>query len=291
MAWVRIDDHFDEHPKMQRVGPLAWGYWLAGLAYCNRNLTDGFIPWNKARTLCSFEVVEDDGMIWELSRVSGHAGEDMTPEWLIGLLIDAGLWEECKNDKGRIDGYRVHDYPDYQPLKSQIEEERAKKVAAGQAGGKASAQARAQADAQAQGQAPAQAKSKQSSTPNPNPIPNPVGEESPTPPPRARVTPIYSEQFEQFWPEYPKGHGSKKATYAQWRKLNPDAELFDAIMVGLAAWKRSDRWKRDFVVASERWVRDRLWENPPVEVSATGTEDGSAFFDGTQWRRADGLAY
>lgn len=192
MAWVRIDDHFDEHPKMQRVGPLAWGYWLAGLAYCNRNLTDGFIPWNKARTLCSFEIVEDDGLMWELSRVSGHAGEDMTAEWLIGLLIDAELWEEVKNGKGRVDGYLIHDYPDYQPLKAQIEEERAKKVAAGQAGGKASAQARAQASAQAEWQAPAQAKSKQSSTPNPNPIPSnnhpsDGGADAPAPdPPRSR---------------------------------------------------------------------------------------------------------
>jgi hypothetical protein len=125
MAWVRIDDHFDEHPKMQRVGPLGWGYWLAGLAYCNRNLTDGFIPWNKARTLCSFEVAEDDGAVWEISRVSGMAGEDMSADWLIGLLIGAGLWETVRSEKGRIEGYRIHDYQEYQPSKAQIEAERA----------------------------------------------------------------------------------------------------------------------------------------------------------------------
>lgn len=134
MGWVRIDDGFDEHPKLQRVGPLAWGYWLAGLAYCNRNLTDGFIPWTKARSLCSFEVVVDDGQIWDLTRSSGYAGEDITAEWLIGLLIDAGLWNEVMSDKGRIEGYRVHDYPDYQPLKAQVEEIRAAKSEAGKKG-------------------------------------------------------------------------------------------------------------------------------------------------------------
>lgn len=101
MPWVRIDDHFDEHPKMSRVGPLGWGVWLAGLAYCNRNLTDGFIPWSKARALGSFEIVDDDGRIWEISRSSGLAGEDVTADWVIGLLVDAGLWEEVTG------GYRM----------------------------------------------------------------------------------------------------------------------------------------------------------------------------------------
>jgi hypothetical protein len=30
---------------MMQVSPTVWGVWLAGLAYANRNLTDGFIPW------------------------------------------------------------------------------------------------------------------------------------------------------------------------------------------------------------------------------------------------------
>jgi hypothetical protein len=172
MAWVRIDDHFDEHPKMQRVGPLAWGVWLAGLAYCNRNTTDGFIPWSKARTLCSFEVVEDDGRLWGLSRTSGMVGEDIDAEWVTKLLVEAGLWEEVENGRGRVDGYMIHDYPDYQPLKAQIEEDRARKVAAGQAGGKASAQARAQAPAQAQSkQTDSTRSSKIEAKFNPKPVP------------------------------------------------------------------------------------------------------------------------
>lgn len=171
MAWIQIDDQFDEHPKLQQVGPLCWGVWLAGLAYCNRNLTDGFIPWTKAKSLVSFEIVEDDGKVWELTRCSGMAGEDIDAGWVIGLLIDAGLWEEVSNGRGRIDGYQVHDYQDWQRTKNQILEDRAKKVAAGQAGGQASAQARAQA------------KSKQNPTHNhnlskkPNPLPKEESEE------------------------------------------------------------------------------------------------------------------
>ena len=57
MAWVKIDDHFDEHPKIAQAGPLAVAVWLAGLAYCNRNLTDGFIPWSKAQGLVSWQFL------------------------------------------------------------------------------------------------------------------------------------------------------------------------------------------------------------------------------------------
>jgi hypothetical protein len=124
MAWIRVDDHFDEHPKMQMIGPLGWGVWLAGLAYCNRNLTDGFIPWAKARTLASFDIVGEDGTQWSLSRVSGMAGEDIDADWIIGLLVGAGLWDVVENGKGRTDGFRVHDYAEYQPSAQQVKAER-----------------------------------------------------------------------------------------------------------------------------------------------------------------------
>lgn len=167
MAWIQIDDHFDEHPKLQQVGPLAWGVWLAGLAYCNRNLTDGFIPWTKARSLASFDVVEDDGKLWGLSRSSGMVGEDIDAEWVIGLLIDAGLWEEVDNGRGRVDGYQVHDYKDWQRSKAEILELRDKRVEAGRAGGLAKAVAFAK-------QEPKQNASKTvaKSYPQPQPQPN-----------------------------------------------------------------------------------------------------------------------
>lgn len=118
MPWVRIDDHFDEHPKLLKVGPLAWGVWLAGLAYCNRNLTDGFIPWAKARQLASFEVIDGGDVVWRLARTSGHAGEDIDADWVVGLLVDAGLWTITDG------GYEVHDYADFQRPKDEVLAER-----------------------------------------------------------------------------------------------------------------------------------------------------------------------
>lgn len=156
MPWVRVDDHFPDHPKLARVGPLGWALWMAGLAYSNRNLTDGFIPWGVASRLVSWEYLDGDTpkriFVGRHDMVSEEGA--VTNELVIALLVDAGIWDQS------IDGYLIHDYGDYQPTKAQVLAERAAKQAAGRAGGLASAAAR--------GTAPAQAESK------PVPVPKPV---------------------------------------------------------------------------------------------------------------------
>lgn len=125
MPWVKVDDHFDEHPKMARVGPLGWAMWLAGLAYCNRNLTDGFIPYTTARRLVSWDfLMPRNGStiesIWTVGINTGMHGEDVDSPLVIGMLVNAGLWEEVPG------GYRVHDYMEYQPSKLEVVAEREK---------------------------------------------------------------------------------------------------------------------------------------------------------------------
>lgn len=133
MTWVRLDEEFADHPKVVQVGPMAMAVHVSALCYCNRYLTDGFIPSAKARIL--FDVPDVDT---EIKR-----------------LVTANLWEQIDG------GYQVHDYLDYQPSKQTVLETRSKKQAAGQAGGQARAQATAKADAQAK------------SKPVPGPVPVP----------------------------------------------------------------------------------------------------------------------
>ena len=164
MPWVKLDDHFDEHPKLASVGPLGVVLWVTALAYCNRNLTDGFIPWSIARTMVSWDWEDAVGptrlYIGALDSVYEEGA--VTSEYAIESLVASGLWDRAPG------GYRVHDFNEYQPTKAEVEAERAAKVAAGRAGGQASAQARARA----QRQAPAQAQSK------PVPVPVPVPDDS-----------------------------------------------------------------------------------------------------------------
>lgn len=88
MTWIKVDDHFDEHPKMAAIGPTGWGVWLGGLAYSNRNLTDGFIP---------------QAIAWRFQA-----------EKVVGQLVQVGLWSEVAG------GFQIHDYAQYQPSREQV---------------------------------------------------------------------------------------------------------------------------------------------------------------------------
>jgi hypothetical protein len=97
MPWVKVDDAFADHPKVVQAGPLAAWLYVAGLCYCGRLLTDGFIP---------------RGQVRKLADVPGALK-------LAARLVEVGLWEEYP------DGYRVHDYLDYNPSREQVAADRA----------------------------------------------------------------------------------------------------------------------------------------------------------------------
>jgi hypothetical protein len=121
MPWVRLDDRITEHPKIAEVGPLGLALFVAGLAYCNRNLTDGFIPWAEAEKLLSWKFLDTNGrdaergaVVYTIGISSGMSGDDVTAEFVVTLLVTAGLWDKDDN------GYRVHDFSDYQPSKKEV---------------------------------------------------------------------------------------------------------------------------------------------------------------------------
>ena len=136
VAWVKIDDHFDEHPKLAAVGPIGWGVWLAGLAYANRNLTDGFIPHAIAEGIGGrwrVRIPQGDGreQVWRINRSSGMHGEDLESEWIAALLVQERLWEEVPG------GYLIHDYADYQPTREEAQSLSVKRSEAGAKGAQA----------------------------------------------------------------------------------------------------------------------------------------------------------
>lgn len=115
MAWVRLEDNFDEHPKVVDLTDAGFRAFVAGLCYCSRNLTDGYIPAAKVNQLVTRPRVEKE-------------------------LLEVGLWVRCDG------GVKVHGYLDYQPAKTEVEAKRerisAARSEAGRAGGKRSAEAR-----------------------------------------------------------------------------------------------------------------------------------------------------
>jgi hypothetical protein len=99
VVWVRLDDAISENPKIARLSDSALALYVCGLAYCNRNLTDGDIP----------RSVGNGQLRW--------CGGDPGPAIL--ELEEGGLWEKQNW------GWTVHDYDQYQPSKAEVEAERA----------------------------------------------------------------------------------------------------------------------------------------------------------------------
>lgn len=103
MSWVRLDDHFPDNPKIVSAGPLAAWLYVTGLCYCNRLLTDGFVP------------------ISQVDRLSPHRDDqDLrdSPLHLAQRLCGLGLWMEGEQ-KG-VPGFVIHDYRKYQPSRKEI---------------------------------------------------------------------------------------------------------------------------------------------------------------------------
>lgn len=121
MGWVRISDDYYDHAKFTATGPLEHALWLAGMAWCNRNLTDGVIPRSAVLRFIDWEGVMD---VLELVVDSNAASNAVTNGWgnrrvaevVAARLVKAGLWTETPT------GYEVHDYLQYQRSAAQITE-------------------------------------------------------------------------------------------------------------------------------------------------------------------------
>ena len=94
MTWVKLDDHFHDHPKIEGLSSDAYRAYVGGLCYCARFLTDGHIPGARVKKLGRRSVLT------ELER--------------------AGLWD------ANGDGVNVHDYLIYQEDSKTVLERRRK---------------------------------------------------------------------------------------------------------------------------------------------------------------------
>jgi hypothetical protein len=116
MPHVRLDENFPGNPKIASISNDALALWVVGLAYCNSNRTDGFIP-----TAVGYG---------QLRYCNGST------EAAVGDLERIGLWETTKG------GWNVHDYCHYQTLKADQEELRRLRSEAGRRGGQISSRAK-----------------------------------------------------------------------------------------------------------------------------------------------------
>jgi hypothetical protein len=103
--WFKVDDSFFSNPKTAMLSDGATALWLRSGSWSAQQLTDGFIP---ARMVPMFRGSDDS----------------------VRELCEVGLWER---DDER-DGYRFHDWSDYQPDGEEVDALRRKRSEAGKRG-------------------------------------------------------------------------------------------------------------------------------------------------------------
>ena len=238
MAWVKLDDRFAQHPKVVAAGPLAMAMQVAALGYCNRELTDGFVPRAIAKTLLDFEV-ERDGKLYRLGYSCGMAGEDVEASWVIDSLIATGMWEEVPG------GYRIHDFHDYQPSREQALREREQ----------TKQRVRAWRARNGVGNGVTNGRV----TDAPVPVPQDVSETSS---PLAGSRQRYPDAFEEFWRAYGATNGPKKPAFVAWQRLSK-ADKAEAL-AALPAWHDSQSWRDGFKPYPQKYLSQRYWEGTPT---------------------------
>jgi|JI9StandDraft_1071089.scaffolds.fasta_scaffold44891_3 hypothetical protein len=235
MTWVKLDDGFADHPKVIDAGPLASWLFVCGLAYCSRQLTDGFIPTGQVRRLADVE----------------------RPDELVNTLIRVGMWQKVDG------GYQVHDYLDYQPSADEVKRKRGE--AADRMRKLRSQEVRANISGTSQ----------EVRQPRPVPVPsrtpthNPTVEENvslsdapTTETPKPKVITEAERTFGEFWALYPKGRGSKKLAAEEWKKLK--AADWHEILAKLPIFTDCYDWQKEggkYVKHAERWIKNRGWED------------------------------
>ena len=90
MAWVKLDDSAMDHPKILLLTDAQFRLWMKGLCYCQKHLTDGFIP----------DVA--------IKPMLGRAGD-------VKGICDARLWEAVSG------GFQVRNYLKWNESKDNIQ--------------------------------------------------------------------------------------------------------------------------------------------------------------------------
>jgi hypothetical protein len=99
MSWLKIDDGFEDHPKVEPLTDSAHRLWSRAACWCQKTGSNGFVPRRMLST-----IAKNSAPLKRLERLAQEL-VDATA----GGVFEHGLWEPA------VDGWRFHDWKDYQP--------------------------------------------------------------------------------------------------------------------------------------------------------------------------------
>ncbi len=102
MSWLKVDDKFMDHPKIEGLTDRAFRMYMAGMVYCAAHETDGFVPKQHIKNRFG-------------SRSLRTRLEELTNSSLPGA---SPLWHSCDG------GWMVHNYLVRNPSKAELKQNR-----------------------------------------------------------------------------------------------------------------------------------------------------------------------
>jgi hypothetical protein len=258
---MQIDLGIVEHPKMLAVAKENRWAWMEVLAYCRRNLTDGFLP----------EIIA--------------ARLNITRVELMDLTY-AGLLDEVPG------GWRMHDFLDYNPSREQIEAKRAelseKRARSGRIGGMRSGESRRERSNEASAEASASEATKQRfEATKQSEAQSHSHSQSHSHRKTLAQRAVERSHFAEFWDAYPRKVGKRTAESAYARATTRASE--EDILAGLRRLLPS--WTDpQFIPHPTTWLNRDGWNDEAAQPSgptaslydlaeqARRLEEGTRFF-------------
>lgn len=242
MSWVRLDDQFPIHRKVDSLSDPAFRLHVSAICWCARNLTDG----------CVSEADLDAAAPRTMKR----------PGRFVAELVRRGVWSSA------ADGWTIHDFLDYQPSKARVEEDRVKNAQR-----QRRFASRKKVRDQEKGTTP-NAVSNALATPlgkKPNAVADGVTNAAPSRPvPKgdnslrsSSPSPRGDPDFERFYAAFPKRVG-RKAAEAAWMKAMKDGA--DAAVVIAGAKRYADEREDEdskYTKQPATWLNHGCWEDEP----------------------------
>jgi hypothetical protein len=235
VPWIKLDDHFADHPKIVEVGTIGLAVQIRALCYCARYLTDGFLTESVGSLLTNPPDLPHQDLL-----------SDPDPRPLVEKMMASGLWDKVKK------GYMVHDYLKYNPSRKQVLESRErdlmrKKSSKGNPGG-------------------VQAESR-----SPVPVPHVEVQSVTTTSPVVvvdgrKLLATRDEGFDRFWLAYPKKEAKAEAKKS-WAKIKPSATLVEAMLTAIERQKQTRKWLEGIIPMPVTWLNQKRWEDEVLTVS------------------------
>ena len=222
MAWLKVDDGFHDHPKVDELSLEAVGLWLLCATWCSRHLTDGEVPAGRVRRL---------------------GGTDE----LCSELVRANMWRTSDDvrDGCSPNSYFFINWSDWNPTKKRVDEDREKARirmqnlrSGGSDQGKRSDDVRANIE--------------RTSPDVRDPVPS-----RPVPISNAQN----DAHFDAFWNAYPRRKAKKEAR-KKFDKAIKDGATPEALVEGAKAYAESMTGKEEkYIAYPTTWLNQGRWED------------------------------